>query len=189
MWLIRKLLAFIRIRRIASVVFNDDRARDGMVVGERRNHLRIRTLCIWGVHGYWWEQWVQKDDPAIRNLCWSLGSRVVGYAAVCLMIMVVISVIMNMDFPIHNQIAGTEIDHHTGLPIAGHIIYPEQLSDGHYSVSRALLHGETAVVRHLPGGKDFIYLVANRSVANVPNKCRPGDRFTVFRRSVVSMDK
>lgn len=78
------------------------------------------------------------------------------------------------------------VDSYTGLPIAGHVLHPDQLPDGHYSVAQSLLHGGTIVVQHLPGpDRNFTHIVMDRFVTNVPDDCVSGDRFTIFRGKIV----
>lgn len=184
MWILRKLLAYLHIRRIASLEYSDGKVRDGEIVDESWHQFRVRAAFCPGIYR---PGWIPKTEPTIRGIRWSddaqLAGGIAAFATICLLITVFSSVV---DFSGNKDIVANDIDPTTGLPVVNTVFYPDQLPDGHYSVAKVSPHGATVVIQHKPGSdRNFVHYVANRFVANVPNDCAVGDSFTIFRGQVV----
>lgn len=170
------------IFRIADLMYNDGEIWPGAgkIVDENKKHFCIRSTTIWGhspLHVY---HWVLKFDTAIKRVRWNTQAKFVFGLIVLLLVMTPISLI-NVSFTPDYGI--TAIDPYTKLPIAGVIFHPDQLPDGHYTVSRWMSGGNTSVILHLPGPcRDFVYGTGDMTIV----KMAVGDRFLVFNGKIVA---
>ena len=180
MYWIKRLLVYLGILRVVDLMYNNGEIRQGEIVDEDGEDFCIKSLRIWGRHGGWFADWISKSDPAIRGIHWNPRAKFALAVVLCLMVVtpyVLVNNMVTVDYGVF-----TEVDTFTGLPVAGHVFYPERLPDGHYTVAEAMLHGETIVIRHRPGpDRNFVYYVMNRFAADVPD-CK---QFTVFRGKTI----
>lgn len=183
MYWITRLLAYVGILRVVDLMYNDGKIRQGEIVDENREHFCIKTFQMWGFYGRCFCDWVLKSDPAIRGIRWNLRAKVALTVVLYLMIASPYVLVYKMTIPNYGV---TEMDTIMGLPVTGHIFYPDRLPDGHYTVAKVTPRGDAAIiVRHQPGPyRDFVYYVSMSVDDNVPDDCRNGQRFTVFRGEV-----
>lgn len=58
--------------------------------------------------------------------------------------------------------------------------------DGHYTVARVSNWGGAIVILHKPGpDRDFAYLLVNEFTNTFPQRCKEGDKFTVFQGKMI----
>ena len=94
MWLLRKLLAYFHIHRIASLKYEDGKIRDAKIMNESRNDLCVLANTCYGI---WQAVWIRKTEPTICKIQWSSDARLTGsivaFIAICLLIPIFFSVI------------------------------------------------------------------------------------------------
>jgi len=178
MYWAKKLLAYIGILRIVDLRYNDGRIRQGEIVAEDSVRYCIKALEMMGFCRRTVCNWVSKFDPTISNIHWNPWSRLALAATVCLVVAMPYLLVYSMTTGNY----GYAVDSETGLPVAGHIFYPERLPDGHYTVAKVTPQGDAAIIiQHLAGpDRDFAYYMIMNVEGNALDNCATGQRFTVF---------
>ncbi len=189
MWLIRTLLAYLGICGYVNVA-----GKEGKIVGESKDKLHVRTFVhLSPTYGQFWVGWIWKNDSHLGKPYWGLNERLLGGFILETGITITIITLLfigwthlNLDWSSFQTPTSmvNNIDQTTGLPLMEDVFYPNHLPDGHYTLTKVLIHGEAKVVQHLPGpDRDFVYYVMNTKVVDdqqLPVGCKPGDRFQIF---------
>ena len=188
MWIIRKILARVGIRREADMHCPDGRVDTVKVINESKMRLQIEAFVRLGMYyGRHVRAWVDKTEPTITNLRWpshySLELELVKPVLV-VFLAICINILMSIDFsqPIDNQ-----VDPNTGLPLMGMLYEEDQaLPDGHYSVTRIGDYGSAVAIQHKPGPyRNFAYYLLTPAVRQLPADLEAGNRFTIFEGKVI----